>query len=337
MKLSQEEQAHVKRIVRRDATFLIIGAVIAGASFWMELNAGNIEYRGISEIIHHNTNNIIDAGFIATTPLHNFLKANRGWNDFFAFINTLVGVFGPVLYMLYQTIWIGDYEPAFRYLTISGLRSVCGWCTFLPPDPDYLMSFQDFPDIIQCMMKDCGDVESAQVNPFLSFFSGHVATLVMCANHLYLRGNKRWSYFFHAFNVFQIIRLLATRGHYSIDIVIGWFMATQITNPSGRLGRYYSKGEGAFRNTLPSSPSDIFEKLTGVDVVKDQAKMSVLMKMSEVQTLLTELQEDDYQVFAGDEPTARLAARQWKQRRKQTVTQLDELLGIISESTKKLK
>ena len=112
-------------------------------------------------------------------------------------------------------------------------------------------------------------------------------------------------------------------------------MATQITNPSGRLGRYYSKGEDAFRNTLPSSPSDIFEKLTGVGVVKDQAKMSVLMKMSEVQTLLTELQEDDYQVFAGDEPTARLAARHL--RKKETIGKLDELLGIISESTKKLK
>lgn len=335
----EEEQKkrsqHVKRIVRRDATFLLIGAIAAIIFSWMELNAGSIEYRGINAdarllqqkttTTHNNTSMIIDAGYIATTPIHNFLKANRNWNDFFALINTVVGVFVPMLYIAWQTLWIGDYEPAFRYLIIMGLRGICGWCTFLPPDPSYLMSFQDVPDIFQCMMKDCGDVETAQVNPFLSFFSGHVATLVMCANHMYVRRNTKMSYFFHVFNVLQIIRLLATRGHYSIDIVIAWFMATRVSNPAGRLGRYFSRGDGSsFESALPSSASEVFEKFTGVDVVKHEARMSVLLKMSEVQNLLLHLQ-DDNEVFA--EPTARLVAE----------GKLDELLCLISSSSRKAK
>ena len=182
---TSDEQERTKRIIRRDTTFLVIGAIAASIMSWMELNAGNIEYRGISlsntdaRLLQTRHNNIIDAGYIATTPLHNYLKANRHWNDVFALVNTIVGVFGPFVYIARQTLWVGDYEPAFRYLCISALRSICGWCTFLPPDPSYLMSFKDFPDIMQCMMKDCGDVETAEVNPFLSFFSGQVATLVI--------------------------------------------------------------------------------------------------------------------------------------------------------------
>ncbi|KAK1737910.1 hypothetical protein QTG54_011204, partial [Skeletonema marinoi] len=197
----EQELEQIKSIARRDASFLLIAAIAAVIFSWMELNAGNIEYRGINSDARllsspNNSYQIIDAGYIATTPLYNFLKENRDWNDFFALINTVVGVFAPFLYIAWQTFWVGDYVPAFKYLFISAMRSMCGWCTFLPPDPSYLMSFKDFPDIIQCLQKDCGDVETAQVNPFLSFFSGHVATLVMCANHMYVRKNKKMCYFF---------------------------------------------------------------------------------------------------------------------------------------------
>ena len=259
-KQSVEQQEKLKRIVRRDAAFLLLGAIAASIMSWMELNAGNVEVRGKDMVDaqgkladHHG---IIDAGYIATTPLHNFLKANRVWNDALALINTVVGVFGPGIYMAKQTLWCGDYEPVFRYLCISVLRSLCGWFTFLPPDPSYLMSFQDFPDIIQCLTKDCGDVETAEINPFLSFFSGHVATLVICANHMYLKGSRKSSIFFHVFNVLQIIRLLATRGHYSIDIIIGWYMAVRISNPAGRLGRYFSRGDASFEGALPSTATE---------------------------------------------------------------------------------
>lgn len=118
------------------------------------------------------------------------------------------------------------------------------------------MSNYDFPDIAQCLTKECGDPRDAEINPFVSFFSGHVATLVACANHMYLHGYKTMGLGFHAFNVFQIIRLLATRGHYSIDIIIGWFMAAFVSNPAGRLGRHYSRGNEYMSDLLPASAEE---------------------------------------------------------------------------------
>lgn len=67
---------------------------------------------------------------------------------------------------------------------------------------------------------------------------------------MYLNGFKSWGIFFHIFDIFQIIRLLATRGHYSIDIVIGWYMAVNVSNAAGRLGRHFSKGDKGLQDLL---------------------------------------------------------------------------------------
>ena len=64
------DQERMKRIIRRDTTFLIIGAIAASIMSWMELNAGNIEYRGIglsnvdALLLQSTHNNIIDAGLL---------------------------------------------------------------------------------------------------------------------------------------------------------------------------------------------------------------------------------------------------------------------------------
>ena len=82
---------------------------------------------------------------------------------------------------------------------------------------------------------------ACEVPPFVSFFSGHVANTVMVANYLYLRGYQKWGKVLHVLNVLQVIRLLATRGHYSIDIIVGWIVAVYVTNPAERLGSYFSR------------------------------------------------------------------------------------------------
>ena len=45
---------------------------------------------------------------------------------------------------------------------------------------------------------------------------------VLIANHLYNAKFTRLSISLHCFNWLQVIRLLATRGHYSIDLIIGY-------------------------------------------------------------------------------------------------------------------
>jgi hypothetical protein len=65
------------------------------------------------------------------------------------------------------------------------------------------------------------------------------------------------------FNVFQIIRLLATRGHYSIDIIIGWCVAVYVSTPAERLGRHYSRGM-KWSDVIPGNHIEAFETFIGV-------------------------------------------------------------------------
>lgn len=56
---------------------------------------------------------------------------------------------------------------------------------------------------------------------FFLFFSGHVAGSVIAS--LDMRRMQRWklAWTFDVLNVLQVIRLLGTRGHYTIDLVVG--------------------------------------------------------------------------------------------------------------------
>lgn len=321
--VEEEKHVAVKKIVRRDIIFLCIGVVVASVLGWMEVNAGDAEMRGEdAEAVVDVQKGVIDTGYIATKKLWDFLKANRGWNDFAAFVNTIVGVIGPGVYMVYETFWVGDFEPIFRYGAVSVLRSLCGWFTYLPPDPQYLMSFYDFPDIMHCIFKECGDPENAEMAPFVSFFSGHVATLVICANHMYLHGFKNLGIFMHMFNYMQIIRLLATRGHYSIDIIIGWYMAIYVSNPAGRLGRYFSRKDDlkSFEAyMMPTTAMEAFEAVIGVDSVREQRRVSLLMKREDFKNALLEAAQDEPDLA---EPTAKLM----------TEGKLDELLATYLET-----
>ena len=70
--------------------------------------------------------------------------------------------------------------------------------------------------------------------PFVVSFRG-VTNIVIVANHMYINGFQRMGLIFHALNCFQVYGLLATRGHYSIDIVVGFVVAVHVTNPEEQL------------------------------------------------------------------------------------------------------
>ena len=56
---------------------------------------------------------------------------------------------------------------------------------------------------------------------FFLFFSGHVAGSVIAS--LDMRRMQRWklAWLFDTLNVLQSVRLLGTRGHYTIDLAVG--------------------------------------------------------------------------------------------------------------------
>ena len=185
--------------------------------------------------------------------------------------------------------------------------------SYLPPDPEFLSSPWDFPEMFLCLLPDRPS-HHAEEN-FLKFFSGNISrsfclsscifqlkflilsiapcslrargdncklafhnimlTLlrplsystssspinqVLIANHLYNAKFTRLSISLHCFNWLQAIRLLATRGHYSIDLIIGYVVAVWVSSPAERLGLYYS------HMIQPSLPSivETFEALIGV-------------------------------------------------------------------------
>lgn len=186
---------HTKQVVWRDICFLALGCVAVSIIGFVESHASEVGARSIAVKVAGlydmgempvNPHGIVDTGFILTHQLYEWLKANRGWNDFFAGLNSVILV-GPSLYIAYVTAWKGDYSLSFRVIALQLLRSLCGWFTYLPPDPTYLNSYYDFPDIVHCLFEDCqGEVPKAM--PFVSFFSGHVATIVVVGNHMWLNG-----------------------------------------------------------------------------------------------------------------------------------------------------
>ncbi len=166
---------------------------------------------------------------------------------------------------------------------------------YLPPDPEFLPSRYDFPEVVFCLFRDCSEItnfqqSSSKAVPFVTFFSGHIASIVIIANHLYVQKNshdgciianginnakvtkiksldntnKLLSTSLHAFNWLQILRLLATRGHYSIDLIVGYVVAVFVSSFAERFGWCYSHG---VRPRLPTGMLEVWEVLIGVGPV----------------------------------------------------------------------
>ena len=313
-----EEEARVKRILRRDFLFLAIAMVAGSLMSFIEMNAGDASLRGGVA----DERGIVDTGYILTAPLHAWLQDHRDWNDFFALLNTLALAF-PGIYTIYVTLLFGDFDLVFRYLATHILRSFCGWFTYLPSSSEYLMSYSDVPDIWQCLLKECGDASKEPVQPFVSFFSGHVATMVCCANHAYINGYRRLGVFMHVLNALQVVRMLATRGHYSIDMIIGWCMAVYVSRPAGRLGRYFSRG--GLEEITTMEPKEMFERIIGVDAERKERRMSMLARKVELQSLVRSLEQEEINLLRESvmDTTVTLAAaaaaaeaEAWSDRRK---------------------
>lgn len=56
---------------------------------------------------------------------------------------------------------------------------------------------------------------------FYLFFSGHVAGSVIASLDMRRMQRYKLAYLFDALNLLQVLRLLGTRGHYTIDLAAG--------------------------------------------------------------------------------------------------------------------
>jgi len=206
-----------------------------------------LEYT-FAEMLHPHTEqpaDIFDLGFYLTSPLYEFLKKNPIYNDYFAQLNTwyvqILSAYG--IYIAIKRDEIGTLTAAAVVFTA---RCLCGLATAVPVHSEYLPSSGDWPNVLWGSggVLDQGDASlgstSIKDEGFFTFFSGHVAVPAMVVaklRHDYHKSTDEarktmllWSIaLVHCGNVFQIIRLLATRGHWSIDIFIGGLLGAWST------------------------------------------------------------------------------------------------------------
>ncbi|XP_022949495.1 phosphatidylcholine:diacylglycerol cholinephosphotransferase 1-like [Cucurbita moschata] len=146
-----------------------------------------------------------DLGFALTRPVHRVLSSWPELNTLLAALNTVfVGM--QTTYILWSWLIEGRPRATISALFMFTCRGILGYSTQLPLPQGFLGSEMDFP---------VGNVS------FFLFFSGHVAGSVIAS--LDMRRMRRWgmAWMFDFLNLLQAIRLLGTRGHYTIDLAVG--------------------------------------------------------------------------------------------------------------------
>ncbi|KAM7480338.1 hypothetical protein LguiA_028551 [Lonicera macranthoides] len=146
-----------------------------------------------------------DLGFVVTVQIHHLLASRPALNTLLAGLNT-VFVLMQTCYILWTWVVEGRPRATIAALFMFTFRGILGYSTQLPLPEGFLGSGVDFP------------VGNAS---FFLFYSGHVAASVIAS--LDMKRMRRWelAHTFDALNMLQVVRLLSTRGHYTIDLVVG--------------------------------------------------------------------------------------------------------------------
>lgn len=146
-----------------------------------------------------------DVGFVVTGHLHRILAANLNLNSFLAGLNTVfVGM--QTAYIIGTWVVEGRSRATIAALFMFTCRGILGYSTQLPLPQEFLGSGVDFP---------VGNVS------FFLFYSGHVAASIIASLDMRRLDRKEMAYIFDVLNVLQMVRLLASRGHYTIDLAAG--------------------------------------------------------------------------------------------------------------------
>lgn len=146
-----------------------------------------------------------DLGFVATRWLNQALSSCPNLNTLFAALNTVfVGM--QTTYILWVFLIEGRARPGLAALFMFTCRGILGYSTQLPLPEEFLGSGADFP---------VGNVS------FFLFYSGHVASSVIASIDMRRMQRKELAWMFDFLNVLQVVRLLGTRGHYTIDLAVG--------------------------------------------------------------------------------------------------------------------
>uniref|UniRef100_A0A5B7BKH2 Putative phosphatidylcholine:diacylglycerol cholinephosphotransferase 1-like n=1 Tax=Davidia involucrata TaxID=16924 RepID=A0A5B7BKH2_DAVIN len=180
-----------------------------------------------------------DLGFVATRSLHRVLASSPALNTLLAGLNTVfVGM--QTTYILWTWVVEGRPRATISALFMFTFRGLLGYSTQLPVPEGFLGSGVDFP---------VGNVS------FFLFYSGHVAASVIAS--LDMKRMQRWelAWSFDALNILQVVRLLSTRGHYTIDLVVGVGAGILFDSLAGKYEQTKKMSAAASNNRAKHEPS----------------------------------------------------------------------------------
>ncbi|KAJ4893736.1 Phosphatidylcholine:diacylglycerol cholinephosphotransferase 1 [Raphanus sativus] len=146
-----------------------------------------------------------DIGFVATRSLNRVLANSPDLNTVLAALNT-VFVAMQTTYIVWTWLMEGRPRATISACFMFTCRGILGYSTQLPLPQEFLGSGVDFP---------VGNVS------FFLFYSGHVAGSMIASLDMRRMQRLRLAMLFDTLNVLQSIRLLGTRGHYTIDLAVG--------------------------------------------------------------------------------------------------------------------
>ena len=155
--ITKLRQQRLRVAVWRDVVFLVGGALAYAIVGYVEKHAADADIRLKRIQLYNNnigdkfctesesdtcannnsiwytdddapTKRILDAGFILTSPMHSYLARNRDVNDILAMANSFLLTI-PLAYVIYVTLWRGDFRLSFRLIATHLFRSLCGWFT----------------------------------------------------------------------------------------------------------------------------------------------------------------------------------------------------------------
>ncbi|KAJ0238511.1 Phosphatidylcholine:diacylglycerol cholinephosphotransferase 1 [Hirschfeldia incana] len=216
-------------------TWRMCNAVHVARVHWVPclLAVGVLFFTGVEEYMLQMippSSEPFDIGFVATRSLHRLLASSPDLNTVLAALNTaFVGM--QTTYIVWTWLMEGRPRATISACFMFTCRGILGYSTQLPLPQDFLGSSVDFP---------VGNVS------FFLFYSGHVAGSTIASLDMRRMKRLRLALLFDILNVLQSIRLLGTRGQYTIDLAVGVGAGVLFDSLAGKYEEMMSKRHNGF-------------------------------------------------------------------------------------------
>jgi len=188
----------ISSILARFAIFVMLSWLLLQAETVFEATDSDSEF--------------FDCGFFLTAGVYEYLRRDLKLAYILTFINTAYCFVLGSYFLIYRVVWLGDMPCGTAYITAIVGRVVCGMLTILPMSPRAIVIKCEYPLI---MTGGNG----------IMFYSGHTCNCELGRLILNSEGKTRIASLVFVMNSLQTIRLLAMRGHWTIDIIVGYVFA----------------------------------------------------------------------------------------------------------------